>query len=173
MYRNEKEKEKRHAWASSWRRSGQANRVNNALVIQSPETNATFASLGRLTKASSGRIIVAAVVSYLAFGLITAVTEQILSSLGTSGSTTRPSYFVADVVTQCLYLIAAGYLCSVIAGSFHRPAIFFLIALGLLVGTLSFVTSWKSEPHWYGIALLLTYAPCIWTGWALRAGHLQ
>ena len=77
----------------------------------------------RLTKASLGRIIVAAVVSYVAFGLITAVTEQILSSLGT-GSTTRPSYFVADVVTQCLYLIAAGNLFSVIAGSFHGPQFF-------------------------------------------------
>jgi hypothetical protein len=47
-------------------------------VIQNPETKPTFASLGR--------IIVAAVVSYVAFGLITAVTEQIFPSLGTSGS---------------------------------------------------------------------------------------
>jgi hypothetical protein len=54
------------------------------------------------------RITAAAIVSYLAFGLMTAVTEQVLSSLATSGSTVRPSYFV----TQCLYLIGAGYLCS-------------------------------------------------------------
>jgi len=135
-------------------------------VIQDPETNERFASFGRLTKASVSCIIVAAVVSYVVFGFMTAVTEQILSSLANSGSISRPSYFVADVLTQCLYLIAAGYPCSVNAGSFHRSAILLLMALGLLVGTFSFVTSWKSEPHWYGIALLLTYAPCIWAGLA-------
>jgi len=33
-----------------------------------------------VTKAGSGRILVAAIVSYVAFGLMTAVTERFLSS---------------------------------------------------------------------------------------------
>ena len=120
------------------------------------------------TKAGLGRIIAAAIVSYLAFGLMTAGTEQFLSPVATSGYTKPLSYFVGDVVAQCLYLVGAGYLCSVIARSSHRPAVLFLTVLGLFVGTFSLVTSWKSEPHWYGTALLLTYAPCIWVGWALE-----
>lgn len=121
-----------------------------------------------MSKATLGRIFVAVIGSYLGFGLMVAVTEQILSSATSHADLKRPGYFVADVIAQCLYLIGAGYLCSVIARS-NRLAIGLLMALGLVVGTFSLVTSWRTEPKWYGIALLVTYAPCLWAGWAVRS----
>ena len=114
-----------------------------------------------------GRVLIAVGSSYLGFGLMVAVTEQIVSFATTKSAEKFPAYLVADVITQCLYLTGAGYLCAVIARS-HRFAIVFLTALGLLVGSFSLVTSWKSEPHWYSVTLLVTYSPCLWLGWALR-----
>ena len=45
--------------------------------------------IANVTKAGSGRILVAAIVSYMAFGLMTAVTEQLLSLVSTSIYATR------------------------------------------------------------------------------------
>ena len=120
-----------------------------------------------MSRSSVGRVLVAVIVSYLGFGLMVAVTERLLSSATTSSSAANPTYFLADLASQCLYLVAAGYVCCVMARS-YRLAIAFLTVVGLVVGTLSLVTSWRSEPHWYGIGLLVTYAPCLWTGWILR-----
>jgi len=122
------------------------------------------------SKGIVGRVLIAVVSSYLGFGLMVAVTEPILSAATTKGAEKSSAYFVADVIIQCLYLLGAGYLCAVIARS-HRFAIVILTALGLLVGSFSLVTLWKSEPHWYGIALLATYAPFLWFGWTLRGGR--
>lgn len=120
-----------------------------------------------MSRASVGHLLFAVIVSYLGFGLLVVVTEEILSLVTTHSGARSPAYFVLDLITQCLYLIAAGYVCSAIART-HRLAIALLTALGLLVGTFSLVTSWNSEPRWYGIALLVTYAPFLLAGWALR-----
>ena len=124
------------------------------------------------SKGAVGRVFIAVISSYLGFGLMVAVTEQILSSLTAKGTEESTSYFAADVIAQCLYLTGAGYLCAVIARS-HRFAIWILTMLGLSVGGFSLDTLWKSEPHWYSVALLVTYAPCLWCGWALRGAHPQ
>jgi hypothetical protein len=42
-----------------------------------------------------------------------------------------------------------------------------LIGLGIVVGTISVVT--LTEPHWYAIALLAAYPPCVLIGWTLRS----
>lgn len=125
-----------------------------------------------MSRGSVGRVFVAVIVSYLGFGLMVAVTEWLLSSATTSSRAKSPWYFVFDLTSQCLYLIAAGYVCAVIAHS-NRLAVAVLALLGLSVGTFSLVTSWGSEPHWYGIALLVTYAPCLWVGWTLRQGAID
>lgn len=125
-----------------------------------------------MSGASVGRAFVAVIVSYLGFGLTIVVTDALLSSATAGGSAGNPWYFVFDLTSQCLYLICAGYMCAVIARS-HRFAIALLTLLGLSVGTFSLVTSWESEPHWYGIALLVTYAPCLWAGCALRPAAID
>lgn len=117
-----------------------------------------------MSRGSVGRVFVAVIVSYLGFGLMVAVTEWLLSSATTSSSAKSPWYFVFDLTSQCLYLIAAGYVCAVIAHS-NRLAVAVLALLRLSVRTFSLVTSWGSEPHWYGIALLVTYPhACGWGG---------
>jgi peptidoglycan/LPS O-acetylase OafA/YrhL len=110
-----------------------------------------------------GRIILAILAGYTVNALLVAATEQLLPRL-----VPGKHYFVVDLSTQCLYEVAAGYLCSVIAKpSQRRTAVFGLVVLGLLVGTVSLITSWKAEPHWYGITLLCVWAPCVWIGSSL------
>jgi hypothetical protein len=48
-----------------------------------------------------------------------------------------------------------------------------LMALGLMIGTTSLVTSWNTEPRWYGIALLAVYAPGVWIGYALPLWRIK
>jgi hypothetical protein len=121
-----------------------------------------------MPKAKVGRILVAAITAYAAFGCALAVTEWLLSAAAPSGAAGRPFYFVADPISQCAYLVGAGYLCCVLARRSDWPAIAILMAIGLLVGTLSLITSWNREPHWYDVALITTYVPCVWIGRELR-----
>jgi peptidoglycan/LPS O-acetylase OafA/YrhL len=114
--------------------------------------------------ASIGRLILAVLAGYVTNALLVGATEQLLSRLRPN-----PDYFVADLITQCLYEVAAGYLCCFIAKRSERwIALVGLVGLGLLVGTISLIASWKVEPHWYGIALLSVWAPCLWIGYALE-----
>lgn len=115
-----------------------------------------------MSRRSIGRTILAAVVGYTANGMLVVATEQLLSSRAT-----QPLYFVVDLISQCLYTVIGGYLCCVVAGS-RRVAMAGLMSLGVLVGTISLATSWKTEPRWYGITLLAVYPPCVWIGWRLR-----
>jgi hypothetical protein len=113
------------------------------------------------------RIILAVVAGYIANAILVAATEQLLSRASGPGSSQPSFYFVADLISQCLYTVVGGYLCCVIAGP-RRTAMAGLIGLGVLVGTVSLVASWKTEPHWYGGALLSVYPPCVWIGWTLK-----
>jgi peptidoglycan/LPS O-acetylase OafA/YrhL len=117
-----------------------------------------------MLRASIGRFIIAVLAGYAANAVLVAATEQLLPRLIPS-----PDYFVADLITQCLYEVAGGYLCCLIVKRSERwIAVVGLVGLGLLIGTISLITSWKAEPHWYGIALLSVWAPCVWIGSALE-----
>jgi peptidoglycan/LPS O-acetylase OafA/YrhL len=97
-----------------------------------------------MLRASIGRSIIAVLAGYAANAVLVATTEQLLPRLITS-----PDYFAADLITQCLYELAAGYLCCLIAKRSERwIAVVGLVGLGLLIGTISVITSWKAEPHW-------------------------
>lgn len=110
------------------------------------------------------RTIIAVVAGYGANALLTTIMEQFLLK-----PLSAAAYFMADFVTQCLYEVIAGYLCCALAGlAVRKIAMFILIAAGWVVGLVSLGTSWNSEPHWYGIALLVVWAPCIWFGDRLR-----
>lgn len=113
--------------------------------------------------AKVGRIVLAVLVGYTVNALLIAGTESLLV-MGVS----HGEYFLTDVVIQCLVQVASGYLCSRIAGAHSRPATLGLIGLGLLVGIASVAASWQAEPHWYAIALLLVYSPCVWLGYRLE-----
>ena len=106
------------------------------------------------------RIILAVVVAYVANALLIAGTEQLLVRIFSN-----TKYFVADVVIQCLVQVACGYVCARISNS--KMALVALITIGILVGALSLAASWHADPHWYAIALLVVYAPCVWTGYRM------
>ena len=117
-----------------------------------------------------GRTIVAVVAGYAANVILVAGTEQLLSSLAAGVDVSLPLYyFVLDLVSQCLYTVIGGYVCSAVARPCRPLARYGLIGLGVTVGTVSLVVSWETEPHWYGIALLAVYPPCVWIGWKLRS----
>ncbi len=123
-----------------------------------------------MSKRNIGRSVLAVVAGYLANGILVAITEPLLRVRAPGAEAAQPlRYFVLDLMSQCLYTVAAGYLCSVIAGPTRRGALAGLMGLGVLVGTVSLVLSWKTEPPWYGIALLAVYAPCVWIGGALKS----
>lgn len=80
-------------------------------------------------------------------------------------------YFVVDLLTQIFATIIGGYLCCFIAQRGSRIAATSLMILGLIIGLTSLVMTWNAEPHWYGIALLFVYAPCVWAGYGLVIRH--
>jgi peptidoglycan/LPS O-acetylase OafA/YrhL len=88
---------------------------------------------------------------------------------GCPAQRSQPGKPDADLITQCLYEVAGGYVCCLIAKRSERwIAVIGLVVLGLLIGTISLITSWGAEPHWYGIALLSVWAPCVCVGYALE-----
>jgi hypothetical protein len=122
-----------------------------------------------MSRGSVGSIILAVIAGYIANGVLVLATEQLLSLRAPGMDTAHPLYyFVVDLISQCLYTVVGGYLCCAIARPTQRAAMAGLVGLGLSVGTVSLVSSWKAEPHWYGIALLAVYAPCVWIGWTLK-----
>ena len=121
----------------------------------------------RLTPPSQRRpyihLVLAVVAAYVVNALAIAGTEQLL--VGMSSGT---RFYVADVATQCVIQIGCGYLCSRISKT--TTAIVALIVVGLLIGSFSLVTSWRTEPHWYAIALITLYTPSVWIGHRIATG---
>jgi hypothetical protein len=95
-------------------------------------------------------MILAVIAGYGTSAILVAGTEQFLPIA--SHAMASIHYFVLDVISQCLYTVIGGYVCCVIAQSLRRLAMWGLIGLGVLAGTVSLIASWQTEPHWYGIA---------------------
>lgn len=126
-----------------------------------------------MAKASAGRVVVFAVVAgWVTNAILVGLTEVLLWTIMRSpGVKLPPSYYIIDLIFQCCFTVAGAYLCCVIARSSRRVAMFSLMCLGLLIGGLSLPSSWSHEPHWYRIALLAVWVPCVWLGWMLRSRH--
>jgi Zn-dependent protease len=123
-----------------------------------------------MSSGSGGRIILAILAGYIANAVLIVATEQLFSLLVPGFDAGPPLYyFVVDLISQCFYTVAGGYLCCVIARPSQRVAMAGLIGIGVSVGTVFLITSWKTEPHWYGIALLVVYPLCVWLGWTLKS----
>jgi hypothetical protein len=123
-----------------------------------------------MPRGSIGRIVLAILLGYVANAILVAATEYLFTRLVPGADAAPPLYyFIIDLITQCLYTVIGGYLCCLIARPSRRAAMVGLMALGVWVGTASLVSSWRTELHWYGIALLVVYPPCVWIGWTLKA----
>ena len=122
-----------------------------------------------MSSKNGGRLGLAVVVAYLLnIILIVAADLVFLKLMPPVHSVLRRSYLLADLISQSVIQTVAGYVCCWIARG--RPsALALLAAVGIVVGGLSLLHSWHNEPHWYGIALLAVYFPCLWLGWNLRS----
>jgi hypothetical protein len=117
-----------------------------------------------------GRVILAVVAGWVTNAILTSVTEVLLwTMLRSPGGKLAGSYYIIDVVCQCCFTVVGGYVCCAIARPSRRSAMVGLILLGLLIGGLLLSSSWSREPHWYRIALLAVWAPCVWMGWKTRS----
>lgn len=123
-----------------------------------------------MPKASVGRVVLAVVAGWLTNAILVGFTEVLLwKTMRGAGSALPRSYYIIDLIFQCCFTVVAAYLCSLIAGPSRRSAMFGLMLLGLLIGGLFLPSSWSREPHWYRIALLAVWVPCVWLGWTLRS----
>jgi len=122
-----------------------------------------------MSSKNASRILFAVVVAYLLnIILIVATDIAFLKLMPPVHSVPRRSYLLTDLISQCLIQTLAGYVCCWIARG--RPsALALLAAIGIVIGGFSLFHSWQNEPHWYGIALLAVYPPCLWLGWTLRS----
>ena len=122
------------------------------------------------------RSIVAVVGSYVAIGLLVVLTDQLAAALipGFKSTATLPIYyFVLSVVTDTVYSVLGGYLCSLIARERSQNATLGLIIFGEILGVASTVLFWRSVPHWFSFALLIVYPPAVWVGSRLRSRSTQ
>lgn len=126
-----------------------------------------------------GRVVLAVVVSWVTNAILVGLTEVLLWTVMLGTMMRRPggklpgSYYIIDLILQCCFTVVGAYLCCMIARPSRRAAMLGLMLLGLLIGGLSLPPSWSREPHWYRIALLAVWVPCVWVGWSLRASGLD
>lgn len=122
-----------------------------------------------MPRAGTGRVILAVIMGWIANAMLVGVTEVLLwMGMRSAGGKLPLRYYVIDLIFQCCYTVVGGYLCCLIVDGSRRAAMVGLIALGLVIGGLSLPASWPREPHWYRIALLAVWLPCVWIGWRLR-----
>jgi hypothetical protein len=122
------------------------------------------------------RIIGSILAGYCIIGLLVVVTDQVFAAVipGFKSMPIPPDYYFAiSLVTDTLYTVAGGYLCARIAANFARTATLGLIVFGEVMGLVSLVMSWKTVPHWYGVALLVIYPPAVWAGSRIKSRTVQ
>ena len=122
------------------------------------------------------RSIVAVVGAYVAIGLLVVLTDQLAALMipGFKSMSMPPLYyFVLSVITDTLYTVLGGYLCSLIARERSRTATIGLIIFGEILGVVSTVLFWQNVPHWFSFALLIVYPPAVWLGYRLRSRATQ
>ena len=107
------------------------------------------------------RKILAALAGYVAIGILVVLSDRITSSALAAPST---KYFAVTLFTDVVYTIVGGFLCAKIAGAGAREATIGLIVFGEAMGITSAIVAWSTQPHWFGLALLILYPPAIWIG---------
>lgn len=113
-------------------------------------------------RSGSGRTVLAVTAGYVTNAVLVGLTQALFVKFQNARL-----YFVVDLLTQIEITIIAGCLCCLIARQSRRTAAIGMAVVGLVIGTASLVISWSAEPHWYGIALLFAFPPCVWAGYAL------
>jgi hypothetical protein len=120
------------------------------------------------------RIAAAVLAGYIAIGALVVLTDQIFAAAipGFRTMATQPLYyFVIVSFTDTLYSAAGGYLCAAIASAAVGRATLALMIFGEIMGVVAVVLGWKSQPHWFGLPLLVLFPLGVWCGSRLRSGR--
>jgi hypothetical protein len=122
------------------------------------------------------RVAAAVLAGYVAVGVLVVLTDQIFAAAipGFRGMSPQPLYyFVIATFTDTLYSVAGGYVCAAIARAEVRRATLGLMIFGEILGVIAAVLAWRSEPHWFGFALLVLFPPAVWIGSRLRSAKAE
>ncbi len=120
------------------------------------------------------RIIAAVFAGYIAIGVMVVLTDQVAARVipGFASAATPPtSYFYSSLATDTIYSVLGGLLCAAIAREHARRATVWLMIFGEVAGIAAQIALWTTVPHWFGLALLVTYPPAIWSGSKLRTAN--
>src|SRR5580704_10039242 len=91
---------------------------------------------GSVLRSEAGRTVFAVLTGYLTNAVLVWATERLLAGTPMTGN-----YRVFDIRSQCSIQIGAGYLCAIVADPVARKtATFWLIGVGLLVGSVSLIS---------------------------------
>jgi hypothetical protein len=113
------------------------------------------------------RAILGVAVGYLLITMLVRMTDGVflMSIQGFLAMPTLPTYYFAlSLITDSLYSLLGGYICSTVAQTWARKAISGLAITVALIGLSSQVTLWNTVPHWFGIGLLIVSPVFIWMG---------
>jgi hypothetical protein len=116
----------------------------------------------KMPRASIGRIAVAVLMGYVVYGIVVAVVEWLVlrHMLGAH-------FYAPDLVLHGLGAVVGGLVGSGFAAPSRWIGAAGMTVVGLIFKAIGLVVAWKLEPHWYGIALMVVYVPCVWIGWAI------
>jgi lysylphosphatidylglycerol synthetase-like protein (DUF2156 family) len=118
------------------------------------------------------RTIGAVLAGYVAIGVLVVLTDLIFAAAvpGFRARTPPPLYYFAILTfTNTLYSIGGGYLCAACARASAGTATLGLMIFGEIMGVVSTVLSWHTQPHWFAFALLVLFPLAVWIGSRLRS----
>ncbi len=113
------------------------------------------------------RTVLAAIAGYALIGVLVVFTDQLFSVAiqGFSTMTAPPGYyFRITLATDAFYTMLGGFLCATIARAAAKKATLYLIIGGEIIGLAATIALWKSQPHWFGLGLLVLFPPAVWVG---------
>jgi hypothetical protein len=113
------------------------------------------------------RAILAVVAGYILIGTLVRTTDGVFL-MSIQGFLAMPNlppyYFVVSLITDSLYSLLGGYVCSMVAQTRARNAVTGLIITVAMIGVSSLFALWNTVPHWFGIALIGVSPVFIWIG---------
>jgi hypothetical protein len=122
------------------------------------------------------RIVGAVLAGYAAVGVLVVLTDLIFAAVipGFRAMAIPPLYYFEIVLcTDALYSVAGGYLCAAIASASLRKATLGLMIFGEIMGLVSTIVYWHTQPHWFALALLVLFPLAVWIGSSLRSRRAE
>ncbi|MGD1070413.1 MAG: hypothetical protein ABSB15_09755 [Bryobacteraceae bacterium] len=113
------------------------------------------------------RTIASVILGYVAIGVLVFGTDQIFAAVvpGFKSLAILPLYYYAiSLITDSVYSLFGGWLCARLAPARPMLHAITLIVCGEVIGIGTQVMLWNTVPHWFGLSLVVLFAPAVWIG---------